>query len=329
MKVLQEVEHSDFIKSIKSNPLSLPDIRLRFKKASSRETLFDFYEDLTHIDSLSSIDKYELLDQLTKNKYLYPYENPLSLLIDFFITRKKQELFCLNRFLSNSFLNQMGYGLSSHITDILITGSEEQKNFVYEHVISVLQKEKKTQHNIHLYVALNDLPEGQEILKLWPSISSQDILFADKTGLNVRFSTWTLLDNVYAGFNNMEGNIEKLFHRQIKFMAENQKELEEDQKIYFYIVNYLAHNVEVFGEKAFIFEKIKVDFSEDISQELNGVTLQSYIALLNAKKQNAGNEFKDYLQGLENEYIVNKEKAMIKKGLADSSFIPQINKVRI
>lgn len=266
---------------------------------TDKNELFTLFEDI-----LNNADT-DKKNQLWGNIYRYlainftdTTENSFSFLIDYIIAYKKQKEFADSFNLFCRSLSGNSYSdIHSHFIDLFIDGNATHKKFIKEEVIPELKKQNNVVFNILLYVSLNN--NEKLINREWPELAMDDFLFRDKKGLNVRFSTLVLVENLFSLSVHASNKYALLLDKQSVFMESYKDSLRNDHKVYFHVYNFLAEHLSMNKDFKMTFCNLPFDYEEDTFDYTDKVTLETYRNLFTAK--NIGGKFDDYLHRLKSE----------------------------
>lgn len=274
-----------------------------------KNEIFNAFEGALNTSDLNK--KTQVMDNIyrfLKNNLAMQKINSIAFLFEYIMTCNRREIFC-NTFslFCSHLLRENVRNISSDFSDLFIKGNSIQKNFLKQEIVPLMLKKKHGQHNISLYISLNQYHKNF-IEKEWPEIGSNDFLFQDIKGLNIRFSTLYIVENMLAFDNSIAENYALLLEKQNSFMEYNQIALQQDQKVYFYVYNFLVEHFNINEEFKGRFRKVPVDYDENSFGEGN-VTLRTFENLFIAK--NIGNQFSVYMESLRAEH----EKKILKNNI--------------
>lgn len=233
-----------------------------------------------------------IYNYLTRN-FVSKNQNPFCFLIDYIIAYDKYKEFADSfRFFCKSLQNHSYSHINPDFSYLFIEGHATHQKFLREEVLPELKKQNHVMVNILLYLSLNQIDDGKLIIKEWPEIAEDDFLFRDRTGLNIRFSTLCIVENLFL----FSENHALLLDKQSAFMELHKDLLSKDHKIYFYVYNFLAEHCNENKNSERRFCHIPFGYLENTFDETDNITLDTYHNLFSAK--NIDGKFQDYLNRL-------------------------------
>jgi len=259
-----------------------------------KNELMAVFEDILNAAPLNKKNELwrNIYDYLTMN-FVSKNQNPFCFLIDYIIAYNKHKEFAKSFSFFCKSLQKYSYSqINPDFSCLFIEGNDTHKKFLREEVIPELKKQNHVMINILLYISLNQIDDGKLIIKEWPEIAEDDFLFRDKTGLNIRFSTLCIVENLFL----FSENYALLLDKQSAFMELHKDLLSKDHKIYFHVYNFLAEycNENKNSERRFC--HIPFRYLENTFAETDNITLDTYHNLFTAK--NINGKFQDYLNRL-------------------------------